>query len=348
GFAIDVLELIKQALNFEPELRFSEDGQFGVYDEVNKTWNGIVKELLDDKGDITLDLYISARRATVLDFTEPYAPSGIRLLVKERSGKGGNIYWLSYLRPFTMNVWLTLLGSMGIMSLFLWLVEKLAPCQTLTNIDEGDNSEETNKQPVAYGPFGLDNAICFTLALAFGRPADEAKPMLHGARLASVAFGVAMLMFVSTYSANLAAFLIVEDKYTTVENIYDPKIANPPEGFTYGTVKGSYMADFFANAESTYMRGMWYHMRKHNVETSKEGVRKVKSGNYCYFLAESSTLVYESLNDLDCELKVVGEPFAMSGASLAVKKGSPWFNALNDVLQQLKSKDLTDFIQKFW
>jgi hypothetical protein len=263
GFAIDVLNLIKEEVGFDPDLYFSEDGQYGVYNTENNSWNGIVSELLENKGDITLDLYVSARRSKVLDFTEPYAPSGIRLLVKEHSGKSSNIYWLSYLRPFTSNVWLTLLGSVGVMIVFLWIVEKFAPKrylsrsreeilqsdpndeelfqqfvlekqksgfdyydQPLENISDDEKSDKQQKcEPVIDGSFGLDNAVCYTLALAFGRPADEAKPLLNGARLASVAFGLAMLMLVSSYSANLAAFLIVDDKYTSVTSIYDTKVS---------------------------------------------------------------------------------------------------------------------------
>lgn len=266
GFAIDVLNLIKEEVGFDPELRFSKDGQYGVYDTQNGSWNGIVAELLRGDGDITLDLYVSARRSKVLDFTEPYAPSGIRLLVKENSGKKSEIYWLSYLRPFTSNVWLTLLGSVGVMIVFLWIVEKFAPHryplrirekatfesedndkelielqqfipvnhisefdyydQPIENtLDEDKSDKQQQFQPVIFGSFGLDNAVCYTLALAFGRPADEAKPLLNGARLASVAFGLAMLMLVSSYSANLAAFLIVDDKYTSVTSIYDNKVS---------------------------------------------------------------------------------------------------------------------------
>lgn len=265
GFAIDVLQLIREevSLGFVADLRFSEDGQYGVYDTKNDSWNGIVSDLLRDKGDVTLDLYVSARRAKVLDFTEPYAPSGIRLLVKENSKKGNNIYWLSYLRPFTTTVWLTLLGTVGVMIVFLWLAEKLAPNRAspkiandqefldfgevdeedfqrfleyerarrlglhLTQENDQEDGEDVCKKKtkkVQYAPFGLDNAVCFTLALAFGRPADEAKPILNGARLASVAFGVAMLMLISSYSANLAAFLIVDEKFTSVEHIYDEKV----------------------------------------------------------------------------------------------------------------------------
>ena len=54
------------------------------------------------------------------------------------------------------------------------------------------------------------------------------------------------------------------------------------------------------------------------------------------------------MNDPYCELKVVGEPFAMSGASVAVKKGNPLFKPLSEALQRIKAKGLTDFIQRFW
>ena len=43
------------------------------------------------------------------------------------------------------------------------------------------------------------------------------------------------------------------------------------------------------------------------------------------FVADHVGLVYESRNDPHCELRVVGEPFAMSGASIAVKKNNPLF-----------------------
>ena len=214
GFVIDVLQMVIAEYPFIPELLFSLDGQYGVYDEANDTWNGVVSELLNGRGDASFDLYISSRRATVVDFTEPYMPSGIRLLVKESEREDNQIVWLSYLRPFTPPVWLTLLGTLGVMIFFLWGIDKISPVRGSKKLFHQNSS------------FGLDNAVCFALALAFGRPADESKPTTNGARLSSVAFGMAMLVFVSTYSANLAAFLIVDDKTTPVTDIYDLKVWN--------------------------------------------------------------------------------------------------------------------------
>ena len=43
------------------------------------------------------------------------------------------------------------------------------------------------------------------------------------------------------------------------------------------------------------------------------------------FVADHVGLEYKSRNDPHCELRVVGEPFAMSGASIAVKKNNLLF-----------------------
>lgn len=215
GFVVDVVQMVANEHPFVPELIFSSDGQYGVYDEVNKTWNGVVSELLSGRGDASFDLYISSRRASVVEFSEPYMPSGIRLLAKESQNEDNEIAWVSYLRPFTTPVWLTLLGSLGFMIIFLWGLDKISPVKASKKIFHKNSN------------FKLDNAVCYALALAFGRPADEAKPSTNGARLSSVAFGIAMLVFVSTYSANLAAFLIIDDKTTPVKDIYDLKVRIP-------------------------------------------------------------------------------------------------------------------------
>ena len=43
------------------------------------------------------------------------------------------------------------------------------------------------------------------------------------------------------------------------------------------------------------------------------------------FVADHVGLEYESRNDPHCDFRVVGEPFAMSGASIAVKKNNLLF-----------------------
>ena len=57
-----------------------------------------------------------------------------------------------------------------------------------------------------------------------------------------------------------------------------PQIERPPEGFKYGTIEGSYMADYFKNSENMYFRHIWYHMKDNNVKSLSEGVQAARTG----------------------------------------------------------------------
>ena len=57
------------------------------------------------------------------------------------------------------------------------------------------------------------------------------------------------------------------------------------------------------------------------------------------FVANHVGLEYESRNDPHCELRVAGEPFAMSGASIAVKKNNPLFSKYQKLFKWLKLRD---------
>ena len=56
------------------------------------------------------------------------------------------------------------------------------------------------------------------------------------------------------------------------------QIERPPEGFKYGTIEGSYMADYFKNSENMYFRHIWYHMKDNNVKSLSEGVQAARTG----------------------------------------------------------------------
>ena len=62
------------------------------------------------------------------------------------------------------------------------------------------------------------------------------------------------------------------------------QIESPPEGFKYGTIEGSYMADYFKNSNNTYFRQIWRHMQNNNVKQLVDGVNAVSTG-YVKFYA---------------------------------------------------------------
>lgn len=47
GFCIDLLKGIAGQIGFQYSIRLVPDNMYGVYDPETKTWNGIVRELMD-------------------------------------------------------------------------------------------------------------------------------------------------------------------------------------------------------------------------------------------------------------------------------------------------------------
>lgn len=56
------------------------------------------------------------------------------------------------------------------------------------------------------------------------------------------------------------------------------QLVDPPEGFTFGTIKDTSTEDFFRKSQSARLRKIYENMKGRNVETFSEGMRKVRSG----------------------------------------------------------------------
>lgn len=117
-----------------------------------------------------------------------------------------------YFRFFIFLVWFILFGSLGIMIIFLWVMDKISLIRGL------------KKLFYLNFVFGFDNVVCFVFVFVFGCLVDELKLKINGVRFVLVVFGMVMLVFVLIYLVNLVVFFIVDDKSFFVEDIYDIKV----------------------------------------------------------------------------------------------------------------------------
>lgn len=58
GFCIDLLKLIAKIVGFEYRLELVPDGKYGVFDYDTKEWNGIVRQLMDKVGIISMFFFL--------------------------------------------------------------------------------------------------------------------------------------------------------------------------------------------------------------------------------------------------------------------------------------------------
>ena len=80
GYNVDLISEVASILGFNYTINLVADGNYGSYNEKNKTWNGMIGELLSQKADLAVaDLTITYERETGVDFTMPFMNLGTRL-----------------------------------------------------------------------------------------------------------------------------------------------------------------------------------------------------------------------------------------------------------------------------
>ncbi|OXU29875.1 hypothetical protein TSAR_002823, partial [Trichomalopsis sarcophagae] len=128
------------------------------------------------------------------------------------------------------------------------------------------------------------------------------------------------LIMISSYTANLAAFLTVERMDSPIESAED--LAKQTK-IKYGALKGGSTAAFFRDSNfSTYQR-MWHFMENANpsnevfTNSNVEGVDRVVKGKGSYaFLMESTSIEYAI--ERNCELTQIGGLLDSKGYGIAM------------------------------
>lgn len=123
---------------------------------------------------------------------------------------------------------------------------------------------------------------------------------------------------VSSYTANLAAFLTIENPYPIIESV-DDLVAGK---VLYGAKAGGSTLAFFRDSENEDYKKMYEYMLSHPELMTKdndEGLEKAKKERYA-FLMESSTI--EFMTQRHCEVAQVGGKLDEKGYGIAMKKST--------------------------
>ena len=130
------------------------------------------------------------------------------------------------------------------------------------------------------------------------------NPKAASTRIVGAIWWFFTLIIISSYTANLAAFLTVDKMITPIENAED--LARQKE-ISYGTLSGGSTMTFFRDSKIPTYQKMWEYMEHKRpsvfVKNYEEGVKRVTRGNYA-FLMESTMLDY--VVQRDCNLTQIG------------------------------------------
>ncbi|XP_074601075.1 glutamate receptor ionotropic, NMDA 2B-like isoform X2 [Brevipalpus obovatus] len=334
GFCIDLLEKFSKDLGFSYELYRVEDEAWGVL-SVNRTWNGLVAELLDDKADIVVtSIKINSDRQAYIDFTVPFLETGITILVSKRTGI---ISPKAFLEPFDTVSWIMiLLVSIQLAVIFIFIFEWMSP--------SGYNM--TTRLPKGHR-FSFFRTYWLVWAILFGAAVPINCPKGLVARFMSNVWATFAVVFLAIYTANLAAFMITREDYHAFSGLEDPKLANPhmvDPPLRFGTTRSG-------NTEAVVKRNkpqMHAYMMKFNQSKSFDGVQAVKKGELDAFIYDAVVLDYFTGQDNDCRLLTVGSWYAMTGYGFAFPKKSKYLNKFNEKMIYYRESGDLERLRKFW
>uniref|UniRef100_A0A6Q2YMS1 Glutamate receptor n=1 Tax=Esox lucius TaxID=8010 RepID=A0A6Q2YMS1_ESOLU len=338
GYCIDLLRELASILGFTYELRLVEDGRYGAQDETTGQWNGMVKELMDHKADLAVaPLAITYVREKVIDFSKPFMTLGISILYRKPNGTNPGVF--SFLNPLSPDIWMyILLAYLGV-SCVLFVIARFSPYEWYNPHPCNPDSD------VVENNFTLLNSFWFGVG-ALMQQGSELMPKALSTRIVGGIWWFFTLIIISSYTANLAAFLTVERMESPIDSADDLAKQTKIE---YGVVEdGSTMTFFKKTKISTYDK-MWEFMssRRHSVMVKDidEGIHRVLTSDYA-FLMESTTI--EFVTQRNCNLTQIGGLIDSKAYGVGTPMGSPYRDKITIAILQLQEEGKLHMMKEKW
>ena len=260
-------------------------------------------------------LSINTMREGAVDFTKPFMTRYISVLMKVPRSTTSYFEFLNPLHPI---VWFCTLGAFVFVSVTLYILERIG---TL-------NRKE-------YPSISFRESFWFVFGALLQGGTDASPTTLPG-RILTSSWWFFALILISSYTANLAAFLTVKKINTPIKSVTD--LASQTK-IQYGTVKSSGIMSFFKNTDIEHFSKMWAQMSEIEpsslVSSTEEGFKKVKEGNYAFFW---DTTVNKFKTIQDCDFMEVGPPFDPKGFGIAVPPGATYREELSMTVLKLSNR----------
>ncbi|XP_033335462.1 glutamate receptor ionotropic, kainate 2 isoform X8 [Megalopta genalis] len=296
------------------------------------------------KADLAVgSMTINYARESVIDFTKPFMNLGISILFKEMKFQVPTSHparLFSFMNPLAIEIWLYVLAAYVLVSVTMFVVARFSPYEWNNPHPCHVGSEVVENQ------FSLANSFWFTIGTLMQQGSDL-NPKAASTRIVGGIWWFFTLIIISSYTANLAAFLTVERMITPIENAED--LAGQTD-IAYGTLDSGSTMTFFRDSMIETYKKMWRFMENKKpsvfVPTYEEGIQRVLQGDYA-FLMESTMLDY--IVQRDCNLTQIGGLLDSKGYGIATPMGSPWRDKISLAILELQEKgEIQMLYDKWW
>uniref|UniRef100_A0A8D3CQ51 Glutamate receptor n=1 Tax=Scophthalmus maximus TaxID=52904 RepID=A0A8D3CQ51_SCOMX len=338
GFCIDILKKIAKTVKFTYDLYLVTNGKHGK--KINGTWNGMVGEVVLKNAHMAVgSLTINEERSEVIDFSVPFIETGISVMV---SRSNGTVSPSAFLEPFSADVWVMMFVMLLLVSaMAVFIFEYLSPVGYNRCLADG-------REP--HGPsFTIGKAIWLLWGLVFNNSVPVQNPKGTTSKIMVSVWAFFAVIFLASYTANLAAFMIQEEYVDQVTGLSDKKFQSPNDfspPFRFGTVPNGSTE---RNIRNNYPE-MHGYMTKFHQRNVNEALQSLKAGKLDAFIYDAAVLNYMAGRDEGCKLVTIGSGyiFATTGYGIAIQKESLWKRHVDLAILQLFGDGEMEELESLW
>ncbi|XP_020632392.1 glutamate receptor 2-like isoform X2 [Orbicella faveolata] len=334
GFSIDLLEKIKERMGFSYTLTTSKDGKMGSKDAAGN-WNGLIEYIVNKKADVAIGaITISAARELYVDFSKPFMDFKVSLLMQKPKKEDVNLF--VFLQPFERDVWLSTIAVVIAITFLIFCLDHFSPSgyrATAARTGEGDGDE-----------LNLFNSLWFAAGSILQQGADN-TPRSASGRMLGGAFWFFTLILISTYTANLAAYFTAKNTKSSINSLED--LAKQKE-IKYGVLNGGSLYTFFSQSQVGTYQTMFHTMSTGNtfVNSTKEGVEKVRQGGFAYLTDGPYLDYYNSRNP--CNTMMLENLLEAKSYGIALQRNSELTNQFSVAILKLREEGVVEKLREKW
>uniref|UniRef100_A0A8D2L9Z6 Glutamate receptor n=1 Tax=Varanus komodoensis TaxID=61221 RepID=A0A8D2L9Z6_VARKO len=338
GFCIDILKRLAKTLGFTYDLYLVTNGKHGK--KVNGMWNGMIGEVFYKRADMAIgSLTINAERAEVIDFSVPFVETGISVMV---SRSNGTVSPSAFLEPYSPAVWVMMfVMCLTVVAVTVFIFEYFSPV--------GYNRSLSASKRTGGSKFTIGKSIWLLWALVFNNSVPVENPRGTTSKIMVLIWAFFAVIFLASYTANLAAFMIQEEYVDTVSGLSDQKFQRPQHHYPplrFGTVPNGSTEK---NIRNNYGE-MHEYMGKYNQRSVEDALQNLQTGKLDAFIYDAAVLNYMARKEEGCKLVTIGsgKVFATTGYGIALQKGSKWKRPIDLALLQFLSDDEIELLERLW
>ncbi|XP_002734105.2 glutamate receptor ionotropic, NMDA 3A-like [Saccoglossus kowalevskii] len=328
GMAYDVLEMLSRDMNFDYDLYIVADGNFGSIDKGE--WNGMVGDLINGAAEMAVGSFsINSARSQVIDFSAPFYYTSLGIVTARRKGTAAIG---SFMEPLEWTMWLGIFITLHATAFFTTIFEWHSPY--------GLTPRGRNRPRV----FSFPSALTLCWSILFSHTVPTKSPKCWASRFLINLWAIFSLVFIASYTANLAAFMVGEKQPNEISGINDPKLQQQSKGFRAATIASSSPESFLTRSYPALASKI----AKYAVANTSHGVDKLRNRQLEAFIWDSAILEYTISSDPKCELQLVGKPFASEGYGIGLPKNSPLTSEVSLHIYKYSSAGYLEQLQRQW